>query len=222
MGDEGLINCDNKYVVYRHIFPNGKSYIGITGVQPYTSRWKDGRGYAKQPKMRFAIAKYGWMNVAHEVLFSNLSLSEAYSIEQEMIAKYDSIRNGYNTTQGGAGVLIAERSEEWGRNISLASRGKKCPWSAETLKKYMNSHGAWNKGKSLSESHYEHLKPHWQKMGKPITAYDPMTLRPVLHFESCASASKSVGVSDRNISRCAHGRRKTAAGYVWRFDNDCF
>ena len=212
----------NRYVVYRHIFPNGKSYIGITGVKPYTRRWNGGRGYAKQPKMRFAIEKYGWENVKHEVLFSNLSLYEAYSIEQEMIAKYDSIENGYNITQGGAGVITAERSEEWKRNISLGHMGKKCPWSAETLKKYMDSHGAWNKGKPLSKSHYAHLKPHWQKMGKPITAYDKRTLRPVLHFESCESAAKSVGVAPENISRCAHGRRPTAAGYVWRFDNDSF
>lgn len=32
------------WVVYKHTFPNGKVYIGITGQEPY-KRWKYGNGY---------------------------------------------------------------------------------------------------------------------------------------------------------------------------------
>lgn len=33
-----------KYIVYCHIFPNGKRYVGITSQKP-NERWRNGRGY---------------------------------------------------------------------------------------------------------------------------------------------------------------------------------
>lgn len=34
----------NRYTVYMHICPNGKRYIGITGLYP-KDRWKNGANY---------------------------------------------------------------------------------------------------------------------------------------------------------------------------------
>lgn len=62
-----------KWIVYVHIFPNGKLYFGITSKQP-NARWEGGSGYGdNQPVMKAAIAKYGWENIEHEILFEGLS-----------------------------------------------------------------------------------------------------------------------------------------------------
>lgn len=211
---------EKTYVVYRHIFPNGKSYIGITCSKPYHRRWTSGGRYRKQPKMNRAIMKYGWDNVKHEILFRDLSLDIANKIEQEMIAKYNSIENGYNISIGGGCNYGLKCSEETKQKISIANRGKHCPWSAQNLLNYVKKNGAWNKGKHLSPTHYQKLTNHWERKRKPITAYNRITNEPILHFDSCENAAKVVGISPENISRCARGRRPTAAGYVWRYDDE--
>ena len=64
---------DKKYVVYEHLFPNGKRYIGITSKIP-EKRWENGCGYtkSKQPAMYNAVQKYGWENIKHNILFTDL------------------------------------------------------------------------------------------------------------------------------------------------------
>ena len=212
---------DKTYVVYRHLFPNGKSYIGITCAKPYTRRWTSGGMYRKQHKMNNAITKYGWENVKHIVLLSGLSLEEANKKEKELIAKYNSIANGYNVSGGGGSNKGISPSLETRNKISIANKGKKRPWATENLQSFVENNGAWNKGKTLSSSHYQKLMPHWKKRCKPITAFDRYTMKPVLHFDSCENAAKFVGIAPENISRCAKGIRPTSAGYVWRYDDAC-
>ena len=36
---------DHRFWVYKHIFPNGKAYFGITSQYPCV-RWKNGKGYS--------------------------------------------------------------------------------------------------------------------------------------------------------------------------------
>lgn len=92
------------YYVYRHIFPNEKSYIGISG-KAIEKRWgANGYYYSNQPKIWKAICKYGWDNVRHEILYYNLDEETAKKIEQEMIIKYDSINDGYNSSIGGNNI----------------------------------------------------------------------------------------------------------------------
>lgn len=92
------------YYVYRHIFPNEKSYIGISG-KAIEKRWgANGCYYSNQPKMWRAICEYGWDNVRHEILYYNLDEETAKKIEQEMIIKYDSINDGYNSSIGGDNI----------------------------------------------------------------------------------------------------------------------
>lgn len=45
------------YFVYKHTFPNGKIYIGITDQKP-ERRWRNGIGYRRQPYVYNAIKKY--------------------------------------------------------------------------------------------------------------------------------------------------------------------
>lgn len=94
--------CD--YIVYSHVFPNGKRYIGITKTD-VDKRWMNGKGYKTQPKIAKAIEKYGWENVTHEILAVGLTQEMANTLEQFYIEKYDSMNNGYNATIGGDNIL---------------------------------------------------------------------------------------------------------------------
>lgn len=91
---------EENYKVYLHTFPNGKMYVGITR-QNVEDRWQNGYGYKKQP-IYSEILKYGWDNIKHEVLFTNLDKNNAQIKEKELIQKYNTINNGYNISIGGS------------------------------------------------------------------------------------------------------------------------
>ena len=207
----------NRYVVYRHIFPNGKSYIGITSQYPFWRRWRGGSGYYGQPKMHNAIQKYGWENIRHEVLAEGLSLVDANRVEQEMVAKFDSVENGYNISSGGGGTYGIPCSEETKAKIGRANRGKP-GGDGLGLVRHMREHGPWNKGKPLTGEHYRKVaEERKRRCNKRIACYDPVTHELLEIYDSCTNAAVAVGVSKETISRCAHGGRKTSAGYEWRY-----
>lgn len=210
---------EKTYVVYRHIFPNGKSYIGITCAKPYHRRWRAGSSYSQQPKVYRAIKKYGWENITHEILYRNLSQDDANRIEQEMITKYNSVENGYNISTGGGGTYGIPCSEEKKRKIGQANKGK--PNRNDNLAKWRKEHGAWNKGGHLTPEQYRKIAAERKaRCNKAISAYDPTTLKRVLRFDSCVEAANTIGVHKADISRCARGKRKTSHGYIWRYDNE--
>lgn len=212
---------EKTYVVYRHLFPNGKSYIGITSARPCYRRWKHGEGYRNQRKVYNAIKKFGWGNISHEIIANNLTLDEANRMEQELIAKYDSINEGYNITIGGGGCNGFHHSDETKRKISDANKGKSHgKGDSSRLIKWVSTHGAWNRGKELSPEHRQKLVERSKSQRKVIVAYDPITNEVRLRFTSCEEASNALGVAATTIARCARGGRKTSAGYVWRYDND--
>lgn len=139
------------YCVYRHIFPNGKLYIGMTG-QPPKERWKrGGNGYRTQELVWRAIRKYKWENIKHEIMFDNLTREEAENKEVELIKLYNSDNQqfGYNCTSGGESYV----PNEYTRNkISESLKGK--PISEEHKRKQsekMSGKNHPNYGKHLSE-----------------------------------------------------------------------
>lgn len=94
------------YKVYRHITPNSKSYIGITGKKYVSSRWGGGKGYKGQIFYN-AIQKYGWNNIKHVILAKNLTLKEAIFLEKRFIKYYNTlVPNGYNLTKGGESGIV--------------------------------------------------------------------------------------------------------------------
>lgn len=102
------------FTVYIHtnIITN-KVYIGITSLIPPSSRWgKNGIGYSRgQDKFYEAITKYGWNNFTHTIVTSGLSKDEALNLEEELITKYDSVNNGYNTLTTGKDVYMTDDSK---------------------------------------------------------------------------------------------------------------
>lgn len=75
------------YCVYRHVFPNGKIYIG-KAEEPATNRWQGGLGYEKSNRRMFIdIVKYGWDNITHEILADGLDETNALQMERGLIEK---------------------------------------------------------------------------------------------------------------------------------------
>lgn len=104
----------NNCYVYKHTCKiNNKSYIGWCNRNPKYRWGKNGNNYLVKTitgnythkKFANAILKYGWDNFTHEILCSNLTYQEVIRKEQELIEKYDSFYNGYNSTLGGEGSL---------------------------------------------------------------------------------------------------------------------
>lgn len=91
------------YKVYKHTFPNGKVYIGITSKKNVKERWGENGKYYKGQFVYRAIRKYGWNNIKHEVLFEDLTKDQAEQKEIELIALYESNKRnkGYNIQNGG-------------------------------------------------------------------------------------------------------------------------
>lgn len=94
------LDKEGNWLVYQHLSPNGKSYIGITQQSPQT-RWRNGDGYYKQKKFYNAVKKYGWGNFQHNILKENLCEEAASYWEKYYIKEFNSYYNGYNATEGG-------------------------------------------------------------------------------------------------------------------------
>lgn len=121
---------EKNWTVYKHTFPDGKIYIGITGMNP-ERRWNNGYGYLDkengkyhQPLMARAIIQYGWLNVLHEIIESGLNKNEASQMERNLITKYKSNNPefGYNMADG----ELTGQSEALKKYVRSMSKSTKC------------------------------------------------------------------------------------------------
>ena len=118
-----------KYIVYMHISPSGKRYIGITGLKLKRRVGKGGSGYKSCTAFYNAIKKYGWDNIQSKIIYAGLSQDEAVQKEKELIAMYDTTnpKKGYNISTGGesgnAGThhITSEETKEKLRKWNLAN-----------------------------------------------------------------------------------------------------
>jgi len=164
---------EENYTVYKHIFPNNKIYIGITSRKPEI-RWNKGKGYKLCPLMNKAIQKYGWENVKHEILFTNLSKEQAEQKEIQLIKEYkcNNEKYGYNIENGGN--CCGTHSEETKRKIAAKSKGNKyCLGrhiSKEHIRKLYEGRIKKYKETGIYASHeYMHTKEYKNKISKALT-----------------------------------------------------
>lgn len=221
------MNKENNYTVYKHTSPSGKIYIGLTCQTP-EGRWgRDGHGY-NTGYFRNAISKYGWDNILHEIVATDLSQEEAGSLEKALIQEYDARnpKKGYNLQAGGElgwkGLNHTDEAKEKIRQSKLGVKnpmyGKKQsvewvemirrvnshPKSAETIEKMRiaQSNRSEETRKKLSDS---------QKKD-PVRCLDTG-----IEYDSLSSAARAVGASVSNMCACLKGRRKTCNGYRWEY-----
>ena len=116
---------ENNYIVYMHVSPSNKRYIGITGIS-VNQRWKNGNGYKTQQYFYRAIEKYGWDNFQHIIIAKGLTEDEAKWLEVELIREWDTTNRdkGYNISLGGGGAKGCKHTEEWKENIRKQNLGE--------------------------------------------------------------------------------------------------
>ena len=110
--NDKIQDVERLWTVYIHTVPKelsgyewDKRYIGITSLD-VNKRWGLSGGGYKDQMFYNAIQKYGWDNIRHEIIETNLSQEEANKKEIELIAYYNSNNKlyGYNMTKGGDNV----------------------------------------------------------------------------------------------------------------------
>ena len=117
----------SNYIVYMHISPSGKRYIGITSQEP-KKRWNNGKGYKGQIFYN-AINKYGWDNIEHIIIAKELTKEEAEWLEIELIREFDTTNpsKGYNVTKGGEGTSGYKPTDEQRQKHSERVSGENNP-----------------------------------------------------------------------------------------------
>ncbi len=204
---------ENSYSVYEHICPNGKRYIGITCQKPERRWGKNGIGYqAHNQHFYNAILKYGWENIAHNIIESGLSKEDACKMERFFVALYNTCNRefGYNKSAGGEAPgtgVHRTLSEETRRKIREAQKGKKI--APEAIRKRVEARKGYKHSEETKEKMSEAAKV-------PILQIDPNG-NLIGRFDSILTAATKTNVAKQNICKCCKGIRKTAGGYMWRY-----
>ena len=203
------MNEVNTYSVYKHTSPSGKVYIGITKYKPEW-RWNHGKGYhgGKQPAISHAIEKYGWDNIKHEILFTNLSYEKASKFEIHLIAFYKMLGISYNIAAGGGGafgnksMLGKHHSEESKRRMSEQRRGKRTGKDNPMYGKrgeLCPMYGRRGNRSPLIKKVYQYTK----------------TGKLVREWNSIVEVNSKLGYTRTTISAACNGRVPSAFGYKW-------
>lgn len=223
----------NEYTVYKHIFPNGKIYIGMTRQNPLR-RWDKGRGYKTQTLMKRAIDKYGWDNVDHEIIASGLTKGKAESLEIRLISelKANNPRYGYNDENGGncpgthsaetrrkiAAAQMGEKNHMYGKPSPVRGKKRTPEQNQRNREAHLGQTSYW-KGKKLpphmvealkrpkSEEHKRHLS---EARSVPV-----MCVETGVVYKSGKAAAEALGIPRGSIAHVVKGERHTAGGLHW-------
>jgi len=134
---------------------NGKIYIGQTTLSLEKRQRQHMRDASKHNDMNIkfwnALLKYGIERFEWEIVGKHNSLDELNEAEKFFIQKYDSFKNGYNSTEGGEGMLgrRGELAPMYGKQHSKKSR--------EKMSKSRSGPKHFRYGKHLSKEHKNKL-----------------------------------------------------------------
>lgn len=189
-----------KWCVYKHTSPSGKYYIDITSRSPYR-RWGLGSQYSKKSIFYKAIQKYGWDNIKHEVLISNVGEKTAKNIEKDLI-KFAKIKGlSYNITDGGDGTVGLKHTAEFKETKRKSMLGNTFGYLVKHRGNAKIPKGA---NSSLSKTVYQYdLNGNFLKKWDCITDF----IRSIGRRRSSLT----------HISACCKGKRNSAYGYIWRY-----
>lgn len=215
---KNISSYNKKWIVYEHISPSNKVYIGITCNKDVNKRWRYGYGYKNCKVFQRAIDKYGWNNFKHNIIASNLGERTAKNMEKDLIAFNKAKGTSYNITDGGEGYLGGTHipSEETRKLWSEQRRGRRL--SKEWKEKISKS----LKNKEFSIEHQRRaglaLK---QKKAIIVNQYN-LDGEYITTYESIKDAARSIGnvKADSDIIRNCKGKTKYSHGYIWRYKDN--
>ena len=178
------------YTVYQHRnLKNGKSYIGMTSLNP-KYRWNNGKGYKDNLRMWNDIQESDWnKDWEHSIIGQFENKQEALNIEEMFIRLFDSTNEGYNAS---------------------AYSSHSCKHTEESKKKISESHI----GKHHSE---ESRKKISQSMGVNGILQFSKNGEFIAEYPSTKEAERQTGCYHGSICNCCKGNRKSAGGFIWRY-----
>lgn len=150
------------HLIYEHWTPSGKVYVGQTARKNPKDRWRNGNGYRyKNCDTPFykSILKYGWNNIRHIIVATDLSKTEADDLEIRLIQSYKEQGICLNVDRGGMGGPAGRTlPESQKRKISESLKGHKCSQKAiDVLINWKRKHDAPRTGIKATEEQRKHL-----------------------------------------------------------------
>ena len=203
-------------IVYCYTSPSGHKYVGqTTNESSRRTKFKYAKNYSHGGKIDAARKKYGVDNFMYEVL-ETIDANTSDELHKKLnerevywIAKYDSFKNGYNSTIGGASSN--------GESISKALKGHNV--SEETKSKIRNKAIARESYKALQKDRtiaLQHLK---EKCNKPVLQYT-LNRDFIKEWESVTIAAKECGYCRTAISDCWNKGKASAYGFIWKLKSN--
>ena len=231
------------YCVYCHTSPTGKKYVGCTCTEP-EKRFRNGRGYEKNPRFWNDICKFGWDSFKHETLFEGLDEETAHSIESDLIIKLDLLnqKHGYNLYDGKGGMsddsIERIRSSRKGNKNSqgrvLSDETKKK--ISESLKAYNAEHGNPFLGRHHTQETIEKLRMReisddtrrkMRENHSDVGGAKNPSAKAILQFTKdgqlidefpyAKMAADKYGIDLSSIIKCCRGKAKSCGGFVWKY-----
>lgn len=205
-------------IIYKYTSPSGKSYVGQTRNEiKRKNRFRDlTKVYGSGGKIDNARKKYGPENFTYEIL-ETINCDDQNELtdllnEKEIyyIAKYNTFKNGYNSTPGG--------QFNWSEIYSQSHKGKK--HSEETKRKISESirkcknDPNWSQ-KPMSEEAKQRMS---ERFSKAILQYD-LKGNFVKEWKSAAEASKELNIDSSYIRKCIKNN-KIGCNFIWKEYSD--
>ncbi len=231
------------YLVYKHTAPNGKVYIGITS-RTTKERWRNnGTGYHHNEHWKNAIKKYGWENIKHEILFTDLTKEQAEQKEIELIYLYKSNQReyGYNIATGGRVNRGFSLNEETKKKISITlktyfANNKNVNYGKHLSEETKQKLRECNLGKKLSEETKQKISKANKGKEKPSKFKEEVRKREqakvnnilqvdfdgniINKFNSIQEANRITKVDANKICAVCKCKRRYAKGFIWLYEKD--
>ena len=182
----------DSYKIYQYVFPDGKTYIGMT---KNTVKERRDQGYQHNKPLKNALREFGWKRIKLIILASGLSKEDACEAEKKYIIEYKSNdpNCGYNISGGGKSTFAGlKHSGAYRKHMSDLYKGRK--FSNETLLAMKTAH---------------------KNERKAVIQYD-LAKNKQFEFESLSDAAESVGGYKSNISRACR-EKKIYKQSLWAF-----
>ena len=175
-----------EYTVYRlENIVTKKNYIGMTSQEP-KERWHKGyRGKMKEALGAFPL-DLCWKK---HIEFQTPNKEQALELESELMKWYDSVENGYNSSEYGSGYF--KRSEELKKKISDSMTGR-----------------------VLTEEHRKKIREN--NPSNPVIQFSKDG-ELIAEYPSTWEAERQTGCCQSNICKCCKGKYKSCGGFIWRY-----
>lgn len=208
--------------IYKWTSPSGKYYIGLATnlerrkkeflTNPNNYTYTSNNSAIDRARIKYSDFKQ-WQ---YEIL-EECSVEQLKEREKHYIKLFDSTnsKNGYNSTLGGDGCFGCK----WGTEKQIESLKNRRSYAGELNPNYGNNHTQQTKDKIRESKIGKKLSDETIiKKSKPVNQY---TLEGIFikTWIGASQAMKELGIDKASISRVCNGKKKSAGGFYWSYNN---